>query len=307
MKFRVIALALILTMLACSAAAFDISSYIVEGTDRVLYGENGEALRSDLFYLIRMPGKAAGLTGQSGKRDLLVRSLAGTELFYRELGSIVEPLFCLSGLIGCAEDGQGGWLVCLELNGTAESGTKMMVCALEGNGAVRWATVFGQIYSWTGCALAPDGQGGAYLSIASCDNYKLQIVRHFDAKGHITWKKTAEADGLVWTAFDGVCGEDGHFVVWGTAVSERKEIYKVVCLQLDGEGKTSSVEAMDFSFCPDYGFFLRRSINDGQLYALPSMSYREEKHLKAFLIPVNELPETQAPSFTLQDVGPETY
>jgi len=241
-----------------------------------------------------------GFYGADRKENLMevfVRNDEGREVFSRAymcgVDIYISPMECIRNA-----DGTYLLAVCKEHLDTNEQA--ILVERISADGMVIWQTEFPGRYGHDGCVLSDDGYGGAYLTKTDDDNYKLEQVYRIGTDGRMLWTKRLEAEGLVLHAFCGAYDEtaDG-LVIDGSVVSKSKGVYKVIRLEVSGNGQIVSASAKDFSSRPDYGFKVLRAV-DGSVFAESGTNYLDTKNTKHVLVPVDMLPEASVPVLTLE-------
>ena len=229
--------------------------------------------------------------------EVFVRNADGKEIFSRAYMPLMEEYI---SPMNCVRSADGTYLlaVCRENLNTNEK--TIGVERIAADGTVLWQTAFSGEYSFNGCVLSCDGEGGAYLVKASAENYKIAQVYRIGTDGQLLWMKHLEAEGLILHAFCGGYDEaEGGLVIDGNVVSRAKGVYRVIRVVIDGDGCIVHAGARDFSCRPDYGFTVLRAV-DGSVFVQSYANYLDTKNTKHVLVPADALPEADVPVLTLE-------
>ncbi|MBP3541355.1 MAG: hypothetical protein J6K72_06030 [Clostridia bacterium] len=241
-----------------------------------------------------------GYVGIAYQEELRMIGYDGQELLSVPLSVLQEGDHAYSGIPACCEDGEGGLFVLFTYD-VRQDEPLMHLYHISAAGDVLWSAMFQQTTVWGWNHLARDGQGGVYLTHSSWDNYKESMIRHFSADGTILWKKLLQADGLVFGPYVARPAEDGGFLLYGTAVSKSKGVYKALEMHIGPDGDIQQSIARDFSLRPDYSAFLKWEPTDGQIHFVSRANYPETQGTERVEFLLADLKECPLPKITLTD------
>ncbi|MBE5778744.1 MAG: hypothetical protein E7331_05340 [Clostridiales bacterium] len=206
------------------------------------------------------------------------------------------------GLSACCGDGEGGLYAVFSRDENTPD-PLIHLFHFSNEGEILWSALFQQTTVWGWMHLSRDGLGGVILAHASWDNYKEIVIRRFSSDGEILWKKLLRAEGLILKPYVLRPGEGGGCMLYGTALSKSKGIYKAVELCIGPEGDLIHAVARDYSFRPDYSAFLKWEPLSDEILFVSRENYLDTRGTERINVPLTELEPCALPEIILSDAG----
>lgn len=241
--------------------------------------------------LRRMVPHQQGIAAIDDQRNaLMVFDRRSAKLFEEVFPDEMQP-----DLLACSVCANGDFLIALSLGLE-----RIAVQRRDAQGQLIWEAELEEEFPYNWEILCDNGQGGAFFVFPDWDNYKLAQVHHIGADGSVQWKRLLEAEGLIFSSYEGMYDQYADRMrIAGHAVSRSKGVYDVVTLAVDREGNLSGIEAKDFSCRPDYSFSVHMT-HDGAVYAASRANYLDTLGTPAVLVPMEALPDIEPPVMSLR-------
>ena len=164
-----------------------------------------------------------------------------------------------------------------------------VVCA--DHGVKKYDIVIDPMESWL---LLPDGNGGCFNrpDNLAADPYDPIKLTHYGADGKADRDMELKGDRVVLRLLDAAAGPDGRLTLYGSAVSESRQVYTVFAMTLDDSLKTADLDVRNID--PTYGAYCpyMKTAPDGTAWVL-IFTMNNAGYGRPVMIPFTELEKSE--------------